>query len=168
MQNLDISEKCFRINDMEYHVKLISKKYKDMPSFLAGLSMALSGVYDYSKKKGKVEYIVKGSSGVRKGRFEDIWRDECDTSFHDTIIELMEKPKIKIILKSYSLDNGSGDGAVVAKQKQGYKKWKRLPCEEIEEYSSIIRKRSANITIQELIDQGPKRYKEKIERFNAQ
>ena len=134
MQNLDISERCFKINNIEYYLKLIPKKYEDYknrPSFLAGLAMALSGVYDCSKKIGKVEYTTKESSKVRKGRFENTWKDECETSTNCLTIKLMSKPKIKIILKSYCFDNGSGDRGITAEQREGFREWRKLPCKEI-------------------------------------
>ncbi len=134
MEKQVIENKCFEINRIPYHLKLIqkfSRRWKDTGSSVKSHLMALSGIHNYIERRGNVEYNTDESSEIRKGRFEETWTEEYETSSHYLKIKLMGKPKIEIILESCYLDNGAGKSRITTKQREGFMRWTKVPSNEI-------------------------------------
>jgi len=127
-------EKCFEINGIEYHLRLIpkfSRRWKDTGSSLKSLLMKFDGEYSCLEKRGKVEYNIGESSEVRKGRFEETHTDKNEMSSNYLTIKLMAKPRIKIISYSSYFDAGTEESKIITRQKTGFRKWGKVPSKEL-------------------------------------
>ncbi len=114
-----ISERCFKINHMEYHLKLIPKTYFDSeeqkPFFLRQLSMMFSETHQFIKVKGIVEYekkmwrgyIEKQNNEKTIGKFQEEWHESLKECKHYLIIDLTkERPKKRIFIEDLDYDEG--------------------------------------------------------------
>lgn len=142
MQNLPISEKCFKINNEEYHLKLIPTKYfdsdKQKPSFFRRLDMRLSKVYSFSKTKGRVEYekkmwrgyLTKLDNEKNIGTFSEEWHEGTEECRHYLTIKLKkERPKKTILIEDLDHDGSRVRLNTILVEKVGRKN----KCSAIEE-----------------------------------
>ena len=119
MQNLPLSERCFEINGIEYHLRLIPKKYfnsnEKTPSSFTQLRLFLYQAYSFSKTKGRVECKKKmwGPLSFKKlkkwkniGRFSEEWYHRIDESQHYLTIKLKKEfPKKTISIHEILSDS---------------------------------------------------------------
>ncbi len=145
MQNSHTTERCFKIDNIEYHLKLIPTKYfdsdKQKPSFFRRLSMCLSKVYSFSKTKGIVEYekkmwgnyLARLDNAKNIGTFSEEWHEGLEECPHYLTIELIKEHPKKIILIE-DLDSDAFGRVELNKkliEKTGFMKTKSTSLEEI-------------------------------------
>jgi len=144
MQDMDTGKRCFKINNIDYYLKLIPKKYEDSdkkrPPFLTRLGMALSEIYHFTKVKGIVQYEKKmwGPLYLKKldkwkkiGKFTEEWHEALEECWHYLTINLTkEHPKKKMLIESAYSDIGTATLNKILIEKIGRKN-KRSPLEEI-------------------------------------
>lgn len=111
MVNTGISKKCFKINNVDYYLKLIPTKcfYKKTSSFFTQSSMALFGPYHFKKIEGIVQCYKKmwgplHLKYVKKwekiGKFSKEWHNPIgQPPFYSMLIDLKERPKKKILIE---------------------------------------------------------------------
>jgi len=117
MKNLSINERCFKIRDTEYHLRLIPTKYFDSnektPSFFTQLGMDLLEIFHFTKKRGIVKYAKKKDGEMlgdwkRGGRFREAQHDSAESSFYSMVINLRkERPKKEILIEAIYGDSGT-------------------------------------------------------------
>ncbi len=145
IDKLEITERTFRINNIDYYLKLVPKKYFDSieerPPFFRRLTMLLTGAYHYKQVEGIVQCEKKmwGSLPLKKskewkkmGKFSEIWYERMQDSRHCITIKLnKESPKRLILIQDFYDDAGGIESDRVLIEKVGRKN-KSSPLEELE------------------------------------
>ena len=117
MKKLLTQEKCFKINGIEYHLRLIPTKYfnsnKKTPSSFTQFKLFVTEAYSFSKTKGRIKYSKKKGGEVlqdwrRGGRFSEEWYNGLDESWHYLTIKLKKERLKKTILINEVISDSVG------------------------------------------------------------
>ena len=134
MQNLPIREVHYKINNIEYHLKLIPTKHYDSskkrPSIDKKSFMDFGPTHNLTKTEGRVECEKKMWGPIpfkslkkwkKIGKFSESWHDYREASSHYLDITLKECPKIIIRIDSFHSDFGGTESNRVLIKKRGTK-----------------------------------------------